>query len=146
MPFCHQACATRKELLVKYHFNEKYRICADYEFYVRLWKENIPRLYLQQPLAIYRIDGISNKNYLLQIEERNQIKVDYGIFTPQQAQDHFMRTQKMLAPAVIMPPATILGVLRQWIKQILPLKVRLWYQKRQIHHSLLRQGWQTYCP
>lgn len=71
--FCHQAAFIRSDLMRKWKYDEKYRICADYDFFKKVHDCGFSFKYIDYPVAYYDMDGISANNLLLFCEERRAI-------------------------------------------------------------------------
>ncbi len=66
MPFCHQSAFTRCTWLKQFHFNLRYKIIADHDFYYQLRQKKVS--FLHCPLVISRFEaqnGLSSKSPLL---------------------------------------------------------------------------------
>ena len=81
MPFCHQSCFTRSDLLKKYLFDTHYVICADYNFYYTLNKtDQYSKSYVNQPISVFdSVDSLSTANRILLYKERAKIMNMKGI-------------------------------------------------------------------
>ena len=53
LPFCHQCVFTKSECLKDYYYNEKYKICADFDFYLNRYLEGKRFEYMDIYIAIY---------------------------------------------------------------------------------------------
>lgn len=53
MPFCHQSCFVRTELMCKFQFDQNYRIVADHDLFYRLRKANVVFKYIPIVVACY---------------------------------------------------------------------------------------------
>ena len=62
MPFCHQSVLTARELFKDDKYNENYKICADYDFYLRKYLERKRFVYVGIPLSIYDMNGVSSSD------------------------------------------------------------------------------------
>ena len=62
MPFCHQSVFTRTELLKKNKFDLDYKICSDFDFYVKLYKKKINFKKLNIKISIITSGGISDSS------------------------------------------------------------------------------------
>lgn len=79
MPFCHQSVFTKTELLKKYGFDEQYRISADYDFFIKLYKEQVQFVMTDIIISIFTIDGLTYSNYGKdEFLERTAIRYKYG--------------------------------------------------------------------
>lgn len=57
---CHQALFTRTEVMKKYRFDERIKICADYDFVMRAKKNNCSMKYVDKTVCIVdNVEGIS---------------------------------------------------------------------------------------
>lgn len=61
MPFCHQSTFVRSKLLKRYKFDCKYKILADYNLYLKLYKEDIKFKAVNTVISCFICDGISFK-------------------------------------------------------------------------------------
>ena len=143
MPFCHQSCVTRRSVLQRYCFNERYRICADYDFYVRLQKSGACYFYIHKPISIFAANGLSSNNYLKLLQEHNAIDLHYGLITSEKAASII---QTYCAQRTSTPPRTNKEKLKSIIRNIIPKKWILWRQQRQKHKRMLQQGWTQNIP
>ena len=62
MPFCHQSVFTRTELLKKNKFDLDYKICSDFDFYVKLYKKKINYKKLKINISIIASGGLSDSS------------------------------------------------------------------------------------
>jgi glycosyltransferase involved in cell wall biosynthesis len=61
LPFCHQACFTRVEILKKRQFDLKYKIASDYDFFLYWYKEGKDFIHFDEPIAIFLVGGLSSR-------------------------------------------------------------------------------------
>lgn len=74
IPFCHQSCFTRTDLLKRIKFDLQYKICADYDFYYDLYQANMRFVYAPVIISLFEAtDGISSSNTLAMYKECCQI-------------------------------------------------------------------------
>lgn len=78
MPFCHQTCFTRRELLMKNKFDESYRIAADYNLIYSLYDQKRKFQYLEKVVSIFNLDGISSTKYFLRVKEQHRVIKSHG--------------------------------------------------------------------
>lgn len=81
MPFCHQTLYIRRELALKYKFDDRLRIGADFKQIVQLFNKDT-FIKLDKPLAIVSNGGISDKERLNSVLERIAILRSLGLYTP----------------------------------------------------------------
>lgn len=60
IPVCHQAIVAKRELLLKYPFDVKYKIAADQEWLMHMMKEKKKFMYVDVPISYYPRDGVSS--------------------------------------------------------------------------------------
>lgn len=116
MPFFHQSTFTKSETLKNIPFDEKYKICADHNFFVKVLNRGGGFLKVPFPIAIFTNDGISCTGYDSTIE-RVQMLMDNGSM-PKEIGNK--RVNKLV-------------VLRA-VRKVIPYKVRM-FRKR-----ILKQG------
>jgi hypothetical protein len=74
MPFHHQSCFTRTNLLIRTNFDLKYKICADYNFFYNTYQKGGIFFYEPMIISVFESEnGISAKNVLESFKERIQI-------------------------------------------------------------------------
>lgn len=79
---CHQAIFTGRPLLNP-GFDEKYQIAADYNWLLgTLRRKNINQLYLDQVIAYYSLDGVSNSLQKRAVGEKEQREIARKYFGP----------------------------------------------------------------
>lgn len=79
MFFCHQASIIKRTLMIDLKYNEKYLICADYDFFLRAYLQGKRFSYINQVIAIFKIGGISYKRPFDLIDEAYRIQEENGI-------------------------------------------------------------------
>ncbi|WP_294957653.1 glycosyltransferase family 2 protein [Sulfurovum sp.] len=72
LPFSHQSTFVRRPLLKRYSFNTDYKICADYDFFYRLYIEKYKFKYLDNIIAHFDMDGVS-QNYYKPLKDMKKI-------------------------------------------------------------------------
>lgn len=60
MYFCHQSSLTKRECLLQYPFDLRYKMSADFNFFKTLTKKNKIFKQLDIPIAIFDTSGVSN--------------------------------------------------------------------------------------
>lgn len=81
MPFCHQSVFVRADVLKKYLFNERYKLAADYDFFLKLYLEGKKFCKVDEFVSIYDGSGVSETNFLLLkreyyiIKKNNKLKI-----------------------------------------------------------------------
>ena len=67
LPFCHQSAFVKRDLLIDQPFNLKYKICADYDFFLRMYFKKMSFQYASISVVDFDGDGLSN-SYLAPLE------------------------------------------------------------------------------
>jgi glycosyltransferase involved in cell wall biosynthesis len=71
---CHQSFFSKKDVFnITGLFNLKYKISADFDWAVKLFQNEIPMVYIDNPIAFYNPEGISHKNIKLRRNEKQKI-------------------------------------------------------------------------
>lgn len=81
IPFIHQSSITRKDLLKKYRFDQKYRILADTEMFIRMYDQGESFQYLPGCIAHYATTGISSTDKLGSLREKKMILKEHNSYT-----------------------------------------------------------------
>ena len=91
-PFCHQSALVRLKWMKTMKFDIRYRICADYDFFYKLWKQNIPFVYTSVIVSNYdrSIGSFSGNSFVKAIQENGQISLNGGAF------QSFVTTRKII--------------------------------------------------
>ncbi len=76
MPFCHQSCVTKKNLLIETPFELEYKICSDYDFFMNCFQNGNCFQYIETPLSRYEFGGLSSceKHEIQLLRERLEIQ------------------------------------------------------------------------
>ena len=81
MPFCHQSAFVRTDLLKKYKFDISFRICADNDFFTKIYHlENAKFFDCKEIVAYYDANGISAVPSILFFKEEIRIIAKYNKF------------------------------------------------------------------
>jgi putative colanic acid biosynthesis glycosyltransferase len=82
IPVNHQNVMFRRDLLGSAPYNEKYRICADYDLICRLLKHDKAVLRTTIPIAIYQRGGLSSINFSETMAEEESLRtLHFGLNT-----------------------------------------------------------------
>ncbi|MBC3783820.1 glycosyltransferase family 2 protein [Spirosoma utsteinense] len=57
----HQSAFYHRDLFNEFRYNQKFRICADYELTLRIYLQKQPALYVPYSIAVFASGGISNE-------------------------------------------------------------------------------------
>ncbi len=77
MPFGHQAAFVKKGLLKKYKFDLSYKLSADYDFFIRCYRENYVFQNLNFPVCNFYANGLSAKFGFKSLVETLKVLSDY---------------------------------------------------------------------
>jgi glycosyltransferase involved in cell wall biosynthesis len=79
MPFCHQSVFVKTEILKKYKFNLKYKICSDRDQFIRIFKLTPSYKYFNITISQIEAFGTSNKNRIATLKELKRIYISNNI-------------------------------------------------------------------
>lgn len=79
MPFSHQACFIKTELLQKMYFNLNYKIAADYELLLRCYEQQYQFENINCLVALFSLDGVSSTNYVSKMKEQYTVWKDHEL-------------------------------------------------------------------
>lgn len=129
MPFCHQSCFVRKELLVQNPFNTEFRIAADYNNILDIYVRNKKFYNVKKIVSIFRLDGVSSTEYVNRCKERNMVICRHGM--------------EKRSGLVLFIEITI-QYLKGYIEKIIPkkilLKLKRWYKKHIKRYETVDEG------
>lgn len=81
MPFCHQSSFVKSKLLKKNRFDLQYKICADFNFFMRMYKSKKVFKKLDNIFCIVEGEGLSDKSRFRVFNENLKILFKNSIFT-----------------------------------------------------------------
>ncbi|WP_418791069.1 glycosyltransferase family 2 protein [Phosphitispora sp. TUW77] len=123
MTILHPTCFVRKSIYKKHGlFSDQYRIVADYEFIIRLFKAGVGFRYINRVLANQRIGGISCTRDRDAIIENRKIVISHGLSPFTAYYDMFFKLTKRRISKFLE---------RHDLKAIIELKKR--FQKRKYY-------------
>lgn len=79
LPFCPQATFIRTDLQKEYLFDTKYKISADYDFFLRAFLAKKVFTQINEVIANFYFGGISNRNLVNTYKEDTSVKIKNGI-------------------------------------------------------------------
>ena len=81
MPFCHQSAFVKTDLLKKYKFDVSFKICADNDFFTKIYHlENANFFDCEEIVAYYNTKGISAVPSIIFFKEEIRIIAKYNKF------------------------------------------------------------------
>lgn len=78
MPFNHQSSLSRRNLLLQHPFDLKYRLAADYEFFLYAYKNGYSFREIDKIISVFYSGGVSTKYQYQAIKEYSHILKKYG--------------------------------------------------------------------
>ena len=72
-PVCHQSAFIRTEIMKKYGYDEHYRICADLNFFKKIFDSHYKFYYVDRDIAVYDMNGFSAHNMIAFAREKKEI-------------------------------------------------------------------------
>jgi len=86
--FCHQSSFVRRKILLDNPFSLKYKISSDYDFFLKIFIKNYKFSYINEPISIFELGGISTgiskkyfKERVLIISDAHQTLYNKFFFT-----------------------------------------------------------------
>ena len=79
MPFSHQACFMRRQLIQKLKFDQQYKIAADFEMILRCHEQRIRFCYCGQTIAKFMLDGVSSTDYLRKEKDHYSVLANHHL-------------------------------------------------------------------
>jgi glycosyltransferase involved in cell wall biosynthesis len=76
---CHQALFERRKLLIKYHFDIKYKIVADRKHLIKCYIDHSNIKYIPYIICVYDINGFSSNKNNFETESSNLLYEYYGL-------------------------------------------------------------------
>ena len=78
MPFCHQSVFSRSWVLREYRFNTEFRLVADYDQFLRLWRDGKEFQQLDIYISVFDNSGVSMRHPLRTIWEYGKVRKKAG--------------------------------------------------------------------
>jgi len=78
-PFCHQTLFTKTSLMKEELFDTGYRLAADHNFFIAMYKKGKNFFYIDKNLAIFSLGGFAESNKLLMNIESIKILLDHNV-------------------------------------------------------------------
>ncbi len=113
MPFCHQSVFVRTDVLKAYKFDTNFKICADNDFFTKLYNQGYTFYHSKEIISLYDANGLSSKPSWQFFKEELIIICKYN---------HFY--------VFIFIPRYIFIILKYMIKSILPKEISIAIQKK----------------
>lgn len=79
MPFCHQTLFARRIIMQEELFDTGYRLAADHNFIISMYKKEKKFFYIDKTLAIFSLGGFAESNELLMNIESIKILLDHNV-------------------------------------------------------------------
>lgn len=78
MPFVHQSCFFKNEIIRKYMYDTNYKICADYDLILKIYRDKYSFYNLHTVVAVYSLDGLSSNSFVPKMTEHCSILIRNG--------------------------------------------------------------------
>lgn len=118
LPFCHQSAFVRLSLLKEMGgFNTDYKICGDYDFFVKSYVSKKKFFHIDHVIADFRVNGLSNTNVVKSTEEKIEIikkhfnRADYSVESLER-----LRGGAYLMEAIRQNDRSVLTLIKEWTK------------------------------
>ena len=103
MPFCHQSCFVRTDLLKK-KFDLKYKVSSDFDFFLTCYRNQKNFFYTDNYLSIVKSGGLSDKNRQtvfnenIKILRKNNLNYEANLIYFYKIKDFFLSLIKKIIP------------------------------------------------
>lgn len=77
-------------------YDTSFRICADYDLFLRMYKDGVPFIWLDRIVCDYSLGGVSDRAEGLRLRESEMIRKKYGCYVPPSRKQKFKRACKRL--------------------------------------------------
>ena len=78
MPFCHQSCFIKRNILLRFPFDTKLKIAADYNNILDMYSNDIIFYLTGVIISIFELTGISTTNFVDKYKEKNEVISSHG--------------------------------------------------------------------
>lgn len=121
-PICHQASLTRTEMIRKNPFDSRYKIAADFDFFLKLYLADADRIKkTDRVFSVFSLGGISNSNIFQREKEFNASRKQNGM-------------KRVLFPGLLILAVVAFNLARNILKEIMGKgyysKSRGWFSDR----------------
>ena len=93
MVFNHQSAFIRTTVMQRYRYDTRYRICADYDFFLRCYLDGIRFMYINETISCFLVGGISYQRPFDLVEEAYKIQIDNHVLKKTYGQLRIIRTR-----------------------------------------------------
>lgn len=97
MPFCHQACFIRSNIVKQYLFDTQYRIAADYNLLLSVYLDGYSFFNSHKIIATFSLDGVSSTDYVAALNEKVSVKISHGCLPSSYKTSFRYKMQKNMA-------------------------------------------------
>ena len=77
--FCHQAAFTRADLARALHFDDQFKICGDYDFFLRAYLQGKRFAHVDRTICVYSVRGTSNREYYRTLLDNYKVRAKNGL-------------------------------------------------------------------
>jgi len=128
-PIHHQASFTRAELLRRYPFDTSYKIMADYNLFLKLYRDQASFKKIDTVVATYLLGGLSHKHFICFQKEMHRAQVENQM-------ENSPKLWKLLVQSTLF--FTARGIGNRFMKPIFYAKSRGWSTDKHEAESLGR--------
>lgn len=79
MAFCHQSTFIRRELMQQYRYDESYRIAADYNFFLKVYRAGVVMTQIPVAVAVFALGGASTGGDINRSYEHSRVRFENGV-------------------------------------------------------------------
>lgn len=94
MFFCHQAALIRSEVMKELLYDTQYRICADYDFFLRAFCQGRSFRYVDRAIAGFQLGGLSDRKAFDLLDESYRIRYSNGVLSAEEC-DRLRRNNRI---------------------------------------------------
>ena len=115
MPFSHQSCFLKREILLEEKFDLHYKICGDYDLILRLYEKGCTFKDIDTIICDYYLNGVSSTQFVEKRKEHEKILFSHGLNTKKSCFAHMVEAYvKQIAIKLV--PLYCLNKLKDWYK------------------------------
>ena len=131
---CHQACFIRKEVALRFPYDTKYKISADFQLLVDIKKNNYSFYYRKTPICIFETGGTSAQSYSLALKE--DILISKTKCSPKDTISIWIKQQKKTIASIVRRFAIFL-----YHRNIKYLYLKIQRKKLKSVHETINEGY-----
>lgn len=130
MPFCHQSCFIKRELLLQFPYDTSYKIAADYNNILDIYAKNKKFYDVGRVISVFELNGVSSTKYVDRCKERNLVIQRHG----------YQRGSKLVGVLELMIQY-IKGAVEKIVPKKFLINLKRWYKKRIKKYKTVDKGY-----